>query len=79
MPATGSRPRRAAWRKAGLQASLRGAIGRQEQQVHARPQGHQAVNDAGATLAHGLHVHGIRDGDPLEAQPTAQQSVHDLA
>ena len=60
-----------------LQALLRRAIGCQEQEVHACPQRHEAVHDAGAALRHGLHVHGIGDGDALRSPVGAQQAVHD--
>ena len=52
----------------GLQAPLRGAVGRQEQEVHAGAQRHDAVDDAGTALRHGLHVHGVGDGDAAEAR-----------
>ncbi len=52
----------------GLQASLGRAVGRQEQEVDAGAQRHDAVDDAGAALRHGLHVHGIGDRDAPEAR-----------
>ena len=36
-------------------AALRGAVGRQQQEIHASSQGHDAVHDTAAALRQGLH------------------------